>query len=105
MAEQQTLPQQTQKKQPGRETEMEPKPDYRPRYPGSGRLENKVAVITGGDSGIGRAVAVLFAREGAKLGILYLNEGDDAKETKRLIEREGGECVLVAGDVGDPKFC
>jgi NAD(P)-dependent dehydrogenase (short-subunit alcohol dehydrogenase family) len=64
-----------------------------------------VAVITGGDSGIGRAVAVLFAREGAKLGVLYLNEGEDAKETQRLIEREGGECVLVAGDVGDQKFC
>jgi NAD(P)-dependent dehydrogenase (short-subunit alcohol dehydrogenase family) len=105
MSQEQTLPPQTQSTQPGRESEMNPRPDYAPRYPGSGRLENKVAVITGGDSGIGRAVAVLFAREGAKLGVLYLNEAEDAKETKRLIEGEGGECVLIAGDVGDPKFC
>jgi NAD(P)-dependent dehydrogenase (short-subunit alcohol dehydrogenase family) len=101
----QTLPPQTQDQQPGRETEMTPRPDYEPRYPGSGRLEGKVALVTGGDSGIGRAIAVLFAREGASLAILYLNEGDDAQETKRLVEREGGRCVIIAGDVGDPGFC
>ena len=101
----QTLPPQTQDQQPGRETEMHPRPDYEPRYPGSGRLEGKVALVTGGDSGIGRAVAVLFAREGANLAILYLNEGEDAQETKRLVEREGGRCVTIAGDVGDPDFC
>jgi NAD(P)-dependent dehydrogenase (short-subunit alcohol dehydrogenase family) len=101
----QTLPPQTQDQQPGRETEMNPRPDYEPRYPGSGRLEGKVALVTGGDSGIGRAVAVLFAREGASLAILYLNEGEDAQETKRLVEREGGRCVTIAGDVGDPGFC
>ncbi|HZH53166.1 MAG TPA: SDR family oxidoreductase [Microvirga sp.] len=101
----QTLPPQTQDQQPGRETEMHPRPDYEPRYPGSGRLEGKVALVTGGDSGIGRAVAVLFAREGANLAILYLNEGEDAQETKRLVEREGGRCLTIAGDVGDPDFC
>lgn len=100
----QTLPPQTQDQQPGRETQMNPRPDYEPRYPGSGRLKGKVALITGGDSGIGRAVAVLFAREGANVAILYLNEGEDAQETKRLVEREGGKCLTIAGDVGDPGF-
>lgn len=101
----QTLPPQVQDQQPGHETEMHPRPDYEPRYPGSGRLQGKVALITGGDSGIGRAVAVLFAREGADVAILYLNEGEDAQETKRLVEREGRQCMTVAGDVGDPGFC
>lgn len=101
----QTLPPQVQDQQPGRETEMNPRPDYEPRYPGSGRLRDKVALITGGDSGIGRATAVLFAREGADLAVLYLNEGEDAQETKRLIEREGRACLTIAGDVGDPNFC
>jgi NAD(P)-dependent dehydrogenase (short-subunit alcohol dehydrogenase family) len=106
MADQQkTLPPQTQDRQPGRETEMDPKPDYMPRYPGSGRLDDKVAVITGGDSGIGRAVAVLFAREGADVVIMYLNEGEDARETVRLVEAEGRECLAIAGDVGDANFC
>jgi NAD(P)-dependent dehydrogenase (short-subunit alcohol dehydrogenase family) len=101
----QTLPPQVQDQQPGHETEMNPRPDYEPRYPGSGRLKGKVALITGGDSGIGRAAAILFAREGADLAILYLNESEDAQETKRLIEREGRSCLTVAGDVGDPNFC
>ncbi|MBO1907309.1 SDR family oxidoreductase [Microvirga sp. 3-52] len=101
----QTLPPQVQDQQPGHETEMNPRPDYEPRYPGSGRLKGKVALITGGDSGIGRATAVLFAREGADLAILYLNESEDAQETKRLIEREGCTCLTIAGDVGDPDFC
>jgi NAD(P)-dependent dehydrogenase (short-subunit alcohol dehydrogenase family) len=101
----QTLPPQTQEQQPGHESEMRPQPDYEPRYPGSGRLDGKVAFVTGGDSGIGRAVSVLFAREGADVVILYLNEGEDADKTKQLVEREGRECLTIAGDVGDPDFC
>src|SRR3954465_7585811 len=101
----QTLPSQHQDRQPGRETEMHPKPDYTPRFPGSGRLKGKVALITGGDSGIGRAVAVLFAREGADIAIVYLDEGEDAKVTKAAVEREGRRCLAIAGDVGDEGFC
>ena len=84
---------------------MHPRPDYAPRFPGSGRLDGKVAIVTGGDSGIGRAVAVLFAREGANVAIVYLNEGEDARETKRLVEEEGRDCLAIAGDVGDAGFC
>ncbi|HVL71218.1 MAG TPA: SDR family oxidoreductase [Beijerinckiaceae bacterium] len=100
-----TLPPQEQDRQPGLETEMDPKPDYMPRYPGSGRLRDKVAIVTGGDSGIGRAVCVLFAREGAHVAMLYLDEGEDARETQRMVELEGRECLPIAGDVGDPSFC
>lgn len=96
-----TLPPQHQEHQPGDEHKMTPRPDYTPRYPGSGRLKDKVAVITGGDSGIGRATAVLFAREGAKVAFLYKDEGEDARETERLIREEGGEALSMAGDVGD----
>ncbi|MGO4573036.1 SDR family oxidoreductase [Microvirga sp. 2TAF3] len=99
-----TLPSQTQDRQPGREAEMRPRPDYEPRYPGSDRLKDKVALITGGDSGIGRAVSVLFAREGADIAIVYLEENEDAQETKRLVEREGRRCLTIAGDVGDSGF-
>ena len=76
-----------------------------PQYKGSQKLENKVALITGGDSGIGRAVAVLFAREGANVAIAYLNEHDDARETKAAVEREGRRCISLSGDVADFKFC
>ena len=76
-----------------------------PKQRGSGKLSGKVALITGGDSGIGRAVAIAFAKEGADVGIVYLDEHDDAKETKRLVEEQGGRCVLVAGDIGDEAFC
>lgn len=98
-------PPQEQNHQPGREGEMNPAPDYAPFYPGSGRLKDKVAIVTGGDSGIGRAVSVLFAREGARLVIVYLDEHDDAKETQKLIGDEGSEALLIAGDLGDRKFC
>jgi NAD(P)-dependent dehydrogenase (short-subunit alcohol dehydrogenase family) len=91
--------------QPGHESELEPKPDWEPVYPGSGRLDGKVALITGADSGIGRAVAALFAREGADIAILYLCEHDDAAETKRIVEKEGRKAVAIAGDIGDKAFC
>lgn len=87
-------------RQPGIEAEMDPAPDYMPRYPGSGRLEGKIALITGGDSGIGRATAVLFAREGARVAIHYKDEHRDAQETLALIEAEGGEGLLLHGDIG-----
>ena len=97
---------QTQDRQPGHETEMHPKrPDYEPRYPGSGRLKGKVALITGGDSGIGRAVAVLFAREGADVAIVYLDENEDAEETAGSSSRRGALCLTIAGDIGDEAFC
>ena len=105
MSPEQTLPPQTQDTQPGHESPMHPKPAYEPRFPGSGRLKGKVAIVTGGDSGIGRAVSALFAREGADVAIVYLNENDDAKETRRIVEGEGRACLALAGDVGDPAFC
>ena len=90
---------------PGHESEMHPKPEWRPRYPGSGRLAGRVAVVTGADSGIGRAVAVLFAREGADVAILYLCEHDDAAETAQAVRDEGRRAITIAGDVGDKAFC
>ena len=90
---------------PGHESELEPKPDWAPRYPGSGRLAGKVALISGADSGIGRAVAALYAREGADIAILFLCEHDDAKKTAAIVEREGRKAITIAGDVGDKDFC
>jgi NAD(P)-dependent dehydrogenase (short-subunit alcohol dehydrogenase family) len=90
---------------PGHESELEPKPDWAPRYPGSGRLAGKVALITGADSGIGRAVAALYAREGADIAIVYLCEHDDARLTAEIVEREGRRAIRIAGDVGDKAFC
>jgi len=90
---------------PGSEATLRPRPIYEPRYPGSGRLEGKVAIVTGGDSGIGRAVAALYAREGADVAILYLNEHEDAAETRHIVEREGRRCLTIAGDIGDRQFC
>jgi NAD(P)-dependent dehydrogenase (short-subunit alcohol dehydrogenase family) len=92
---------------PGLEQEMEPKPKYHaPFYRGSSKLEGKVALITGGDSGIGRSVAVLYAREGADVAIVYLpEEQSDAEETADAVEQEGRECLLIPGDVSDPAFC
>ena len=100
------LPPQTQEK-PGLESKMKPRPRYdAPHYRGAGKLEKKVAIITGGDSGIGRAVAVLYAREGADVAIVYLPaEQTDAEETKRAVEKEGRRCLLIAGDVTSAAFC
>jgi NAD(P)-dependent dehydrogenase (short-subunit alcohol dehydrogenase family) len=108
MAEQKTRqrPPQHQNRQPGVEAAMKPKPraeDH--QYKGSGKLRNKTALITGGDSGIGRAVAIMYAKEGADVAIVYLNEHKDAEETRRQVEQEGRRCLLIAGDVGDESFC
>jgi len=99
------MPAQKQDHQPGRERLMQPRPDYAPKFPGAGRLKGKVALITGGDSGIGRAVAVAMAREGARIGIVYLDEHKDANDTRDLVAREGGQSILLSGDVGDEAFC
>ncbi|MBS4082258.1 MAG: SDR family oxidoreductase [Rhizobiales bacterium] len=98
-------PPQKQKHQPGREHEMTPLPDYEPKTRGSGRLKNKVVLITGGDSGIGRAVAVAMAREGADVAFGYLDEKKDAAETIKLVEEEDRKALSLAGDIGDEKFC
>ena len=99
-------PPQHQKRQPGREYKMKPRPRAEDeKHRGTGKLQDKVAVITGGDSGIGRTVAIAFAKEGADISIVYLEEKRDANETKRLVEEQGRECVLIEGDVGQEGFC
>jgi NAD(P)-dependent dehydrogenase (short-subunit alcohol dehydrogenase family) len=104
--QQKTLPPQGQDQRPGIESEMTPRPvSEDASYRGSGKLRGKVALITGGDSGIGRAVAIAFAKEGADSAIVYLNEHSDAQETRRQVEAEGRKCLLIAGDVGDEQFC
>src|SRR5690606_34804831 len=91
---------------PGLEQDLELQPQFlAPGYKGSGKLEGMSAIVTGGDSGIGRAVAILFAREGADVAIVYLNEHEDAEETRRHVEAEGRRCILIPGDVKDSNFC
>jgi NAD(P)-dependent dehydrogenase (short-subunit alcohol dehydrogenase family) len=99
-------PPQQQKKQPGKEKLMRPQPVHDDKnYTGANKLLDKVAIITGGDSGIGRAVGIFFAKEGADIVVVYLNEHEDARETKKLIEEQGRRCLLIAGDVGKETFC
>jgi NAD(P)-dependent dehydrogenase (short-subunit alcohol dehydrogenase family) len=99
-------PPQEQKRQPGVQGDMRPPPeDIRSDYRAAGKLQNRVAIITGGDSGIGRSVAAAFAREGADVAIVYLNEHDDAKKTAQLVEQAGRKCLLLAGDIGREAFC
>jgi NAD(P)-dependent dehydrogenase (short-subunit alcohol dehydrogenase family) len=105
-SKQQNQPPQHQDRRPGIESEMRPRPKVEdPKYQGSGKLRNKVALITGGDSGIGRATAIHFAKEGAHVAIVYLNEHGDAEETRKQVEQEDRRCLLIAGDVGDESFC
>jgi NAD(P)-dependent dehydrogenase (short-subunit alcohol dehydrogenase family) len=96
-------PAQQQKERPGHESEMDPKPEFEPIK--GKKLQDKVALITGGDSGIGRAIALAFAEEGADVVVSYLNEHEDANKTKALVEETDRKCHLIAGDVGDPGFC
>ena len=104
--EQQQFPPQEQEQQPGIESEMRPQPVFEDRqYRGCGKLEGRVALITGGDSGIGRAVAVYFAKEGVDVAVVYLNEHGDAEETKRQVEQEGRRCITIDGDIGQEDFC
>jgi len=106
MDEPSSVPPQHQDQQPGSQKQMSPQPNtIPPGYQGSGKLRGKVALITGGDSGIGRAVAVAFAKEGADVAVVYLNEHEDAAETRRMVEQTGRKCLLMAGDIGDESFC
>ncbi|MGO4545968.1 SDR family oxidoreductase [Paenibacillus sp. 2TAB23] len=102
----QVNPPQHQNRQPGIESEMNPLPVYESdSYKAAGKLKGKTAIVTGGDSGIGRAVAVAYAKEGADVAIVYLNEHGDAEKTKEVVEKAGVKCLLIAGDVGDEAFC
>jgi NAD(P)-dependent dehydrogenase (short-subunit alcohol dehydrogenase family) len=105
-SKEQQQPKQEQPRQPGREHEMTPRPKAQDeKHRGSGKLDGRVALITGGDSGIGRAVAIAFAKEGADVAISYLEEDRDATETQQMVEEHGRKCVLLRGDVGDESVC
>ena len=99
------FPPQEQKTQPGKEDEMSPRPEYFPFYKGVDKFKDQTVLITGGDSGIGRAVALAFANEGANIAIVYLNEDTDASLTKQMVENFGGQCLLLPGEISNKKFC
>lgn len=102
----QAFPPQHQERQPGVEIEMDPNPEsVKSDYKGSGKLKGKTAIITGGDSGIGKSVAIYYAKEGANVTIVYLDEHEDASTTKELVEQSGQRCLLLSGDIGDESFC
>jgi NAD(P)-dependent dehydrogenase (short-subunit alcohol dehydrogenase family) len=106
MGTKEQFPPQHQERHPGRRTDMTPQPRTdNPEYRGSDKLRGQAALITGGDSGIGRAVAIAFAREGADVTIVYLDEHEDAQDTRQRVEEEGRRCLAIAGDVGDETFC
>ncbi|WP_366552745.1 SDR family oxidoreductase [Aquibaculum sediminis] len=98
-------PPQEQEQQPGVEREMEPTPDFRPRYPGVDKLKGRVVLISGGDSGIGRAVSLAMAREGARVALIYLDEDADAQDTLELLKEEGSEGLAIKGDIASQAFC
>ncbi|WP_174615151.1 SDR family oxidoreductase [Virgibacillus ihumii] len=100
-----STPRQRQEKQPGIESQMNPLPAQPTSYKGTDKLKGRAALITGGDSGIGRAVAILYAKEGANVAISYLDEHEDAQETKRMVEAEGGKCILLPGDIKEETHC
>ncbi len=100
-----STPRQKQEKQPGIESKMNPLPHQPTDYKGSDKLKGKNALITGGDSGIGRAVAILYAKEGANVAISYLDEHEDSEETKKLVEAEGSQCLLLPGDIKEESHC
>jgi NAD(P)-dependent dehydrogenase (short-subunit alcohol dehydrogenase family) len=101
-----SFPEQHQNRQPGLQADMNPRPEAEsPTYLPAGKLKGKVAIVTGGDSGIGRSVSIAYAKEGADVAVVYLNEDVDAQETKKQIEAEGRKCLLIGGDIGDPEFC
>lgn len=101
-----SLPAEHLNEQPGSEADMQLKPEFiRSDYKGSDKLKGKIALITGGDSGIGRSIAVHFAKEGADIAIVYLKEHTDAEQTKKMVEQEGRKCLLISGDIGDQNFC
>lgn len=101
MNEMPKIPPQSQEEMPAHEHKMDPAPDWEPRFPGVGKLDGKVAFVSGGDSGIGRAICALFAREGAKVAIAYLDEDRDAEETAEIVRNQGSEAILIKGDLAD----
>lgn len=105
MAEKEKIRPEQKQNRPGKESKLYPEPDHNPKSKGSDKLKGKIALITGGDSGIGKATAILFAREGADLALVYLSENKDANDTKRAVEKEGRKCLLIKSDISNEENC